>query len=63
MKPILVHSSDKLFDQLGLNAQQRTYSNIYKFGFVSNIKINKGDPLFPRLDSAIEVPFIQQLMK
>lgn len=63
MKPILVQSSDKLFDQLGLNVKQREYQNIYQFGCVSNIKINKGDPLFPRLDSAIEVPFIQELMK
>ena len=63
MKPILVHSSDKLFDQLGLNSSQREYQNVYKFGYVSNLKTNKGDPLFPRLDATIEVPFIQNLMK
>ena len=63
MKPILVHASEKLFDQLGLNSSQREYQNVYKFGYVSNIKTNKGDPLFPRLDATIEVPFIQNLMK
>lgn len=63
MKPILVHASEKLFDQLGLNSSQREYGNVYKFGYVSNLKTNKGDPLFPRLDAAIEVPFIQNLMK
>lgn len=62
-KPILVHASEKLFDQLGLNERQRDYENVRKFGCVANIKINKGDPLFPRLDSAIEVPYIQELMK
>ena len=62
-KPILVHASEKLFDQLGLNEKQRVYENVRKFGCVANIKINKGDPLFPRLDSAIEVPYIQELMK
>jgi methionyl-tRNA synthetase len=63
MKPILVHASEKLFDQLGLNSFQREYQNVYKFGYVSNLKTNKSDPLFPRLDAAIEVPFIQNLMK
>jgi methionyl-tRNA synthetase len=63
LRPILVYASDKLFDQLGLTPKQRDYSNIYKFGYVSSIKINKGDPLFPRLDASIEIPFIQDLMK
>ncbi|HPV70227.1 MAG TPA: class I tRNA ligase family protein, partial [Bacilli bacterium] len=63
MKPILVRASEKLFDQLGLKSDQRAYENIYKFGYVSGIKINKSDPLFPRLDPAIEVPYIQELMK
>ena len=63
LKPILVRASEKLFDQLGLNERQRVYENVRKFGCVANIKINKGDPLFPRLDSAIEVPYIQELMK
>ena len=63
MKPILVHAADKLFDQLGLSEAQRHYENIYSFGCVSNVKISKGDPLFPRLDATIEVPYIQGLMK
>lgn len=63
MKPILVRASEKLFDQLGLKSDQCAYGNIYKFGYVSGIKINKSDPLFPRLDPAIEVPYIQELMK
>lgn len=63
LKPTLVHASEKLFDQLGLNTSQRQYEKIYKFGSLSNIKISKGDPLFPRLDATIEVPYIQALMK
>jgi len=62
LKPVLVTSSDKLFDQLGLPEDKRGYENIHKLGILDNLKVNKGDQLFPRLDAAIEVPFIQELM-
>jgi methionyl-tRNA synthetase len=63
MKPILVHASDKLFDQLGVEEVLRNYQSIHRFGVLSNVKTAKGNPLFPRLDAAVEVPFIQGLMK
>ena len=62
LKPILVTSSDKLFDQLGLPVSKRSYSEIHNFGVLDNLKVNKGEQLFPRLDATIEVPFIQDLM-
>lgn len=63
LKPVLVTASDKLFDQLGLDEKLRKYENVYKFGIVGDIKVNKGEQLFPRLDDAIEVAFIQEMMK
>jgi len=63
MKPILVHSSDKLFSQLGVPESLRRYDAIREYGVVANLKVDKGLPLFPRLDASIEVPFIQELMK
>ena len=30
---------------------------------LDNLQTNKGNPLFPRLDPTIEVPFINELMK
>jgi methionyl-tRNA synthetase len=62
MKPVLVTASDKLFDQLGVTGDLLNYDNIYKYGVVSNLKVEKKDQLFPRLDAAVEVEYIQSLM-
>ena len=62
LKPVLVKASDNLFAQLGLPEDLIKYDNVYKFGCIQNVKVNKGDQLFPRLDASIEVPFIQEMM-
>ena len=62
LKPVLVEASDKLFDQLGIKDELLNYGNIYKYGVVSNLKVEKKDQLFPRLDATIEVPYIQDMM-
>ena len=62
MKPILVTASDKLFDQLGVTGDLLNYDNIYKYGVVGGLKVEKKDQLFPRLDAAVEVEYIQGLM-
>ena len=62
MKPVLVNASDKLFDQLGVAGELLNYDKIYEYGIVSGLKVEKKDQLFPRLDTAVEVEFIQNLM-
>ena len=62
LKPILVTASDKLFEQLGVSGELLKYDNIYKYGVTSGLKVEKKDQLFPRLDAAVEVEFIQNLM-
>ena len=62
MKPILVTASDKLFDQLGVAGELLNYDKINQYGIVSGLKVEKKDQLFPRLDAAVEVEFIQNLM-
>ena len=62
MKPILVNASDKLFDQLGVSGELLNYDKINEYGIVSGLKVEKKDQLFPRLDAAVEVEFIQNLM-
>ena len=62
MKPVLVTASDKLFDQLGVTGDLLNYDNIYKYGVVGGLKVEKKDQLFPRLDTAVEVEYIQGLM-
>ena len=62
MKPVLVTASDKLFDQLGVTGDLLNYDNIYKYGVVGGLKVEKKDQLFPRLDATVEVEYIQGLM-
>ncbi len=62
MKPVLVTASDKLFDQLGVSGDLLNYDKIKQYGIVSDLKVEKKDQLFPRLDAAVEVEYIQGLM-
>lgn len=62
LKPVLVTASDKAFAQLGLNPEEVSYENILDPHFIGGQTVNKGEPLFPRLDATIEVPYIQELM-
>ena len=62
LHPVLVTASDKAFNQLGLSLDKAGYENIHDKHLLDNLKVNKGEPLFPRLDAIIEVPFINQLM-
>ena len=60
--PVLVTASDKAFAQLGLSLEKAEYENINDKHLLDNLTVNKGEPLFPRLDPTIEVPFINELM-
>ena len=62
LKPVLVNASDKLFEQLGITGDLLNYENIYKYGVTGGLKVEKKEQLFPRLDAAIEVPYIQDMM-
>lgn len=63
LSPVLVKSTNEAFAQLGVKEELQQYDTIYKYGALENVKVTKGNPLFPRLDNAIEVEFIQSLMK
>ena len=60
--PVLVTASDRAFDALGVDEEKRGYVNIHNKHILDNLNVNKGEPLFPRLDANVEVPFIQELM-
>lgn len=62
LKPVLVTASDKLFAQLGLDPNSVNYNNVNDINFIGGQTVVKGDQLFPRLDAAIEVKYIQDLM-
>lgn len=61
-KPVLVKASDKALDQLGVPRELRDYNLIHNFGVLGGQTVVKGDPLFPRLDSSIEVEEIKKIM-
>lgn len=61
-KPVLTHASDEAFNQLNVSEDLRTYNKIYEFGCIGGQKINKGQPLFPRLDGEEEIKQIQIMM-
>ena len=62
LSPILVTKSEKIYDQLGVDASMRNYECATKFGSLGGQTVNKGDQLFPRLDVEAEVQFIKDLM-
>lgn len=62
LKPVLVKSSDKLFEQIGVSGDLLNYDNIKKYGIVGGLKVEKKEQLFPRLDATVEVPYIAGLM-
>ena len=60
--PVLVTASDKAFNQLGLPEDKRDYQFIKDKSVLDNCQVQKGEPLFPRLDAEIEVKYIADLM-
>ena len=62
LQPVLPHASVGLFEQLGVEDTLRDYQLVHKFGVLGGQTVNKGKPLFPRLDVEEEVTYIKSLM-
>lgn len=63
LSPVLVESSEKVFEFFHLTEEQKTYEFSSKFcGYAGNL-VDKGTPLFPRLDVAVETEFINSISK
>lgn len=62
LSPVLVIKAEKIYDQLGVPASLRNYDSIKNFGLISNVKVEKGEQLFPRLNEAEEIEYIKGLM-
>ncbi len=63
LKPVLVLKADKALDQLGVDVDKRKYEYIHRTNILDGAHVNKGEQLFPRLESVVEVEYIQNLMK
>lgn len=54
LSPILLDSSNKLFDQLSIPKELQTWESL-EFGLLNGVVVtSKPDPIFPRLDKKIE---------
>jgi methionyl-tRNA synthetase len=63
LEPVLTKKSTKLFNQLGIDENiHKNYENIKNIGVIGGCRVNKGLPLFPRLDSSVEIPIIASLI-
>jgi len=64
-QPFLTQSPTDIFKQLGIKAESlQTWESVYEQGNIqAGTKIQKGEPLFPRLDVKEESEIIKNLMK
>ena len=65
IKPYMEETSPKIFNQLGINNENlMTWDSTKEYPKYKNIKVvEKGEPLFVRLDLAEEVEFLKQEMQ
>ncbi|NRD77456.1 methionine--tRNA ligase [Bacillus sp. BRMEA1] len=65
LKPFLTRTPDGIFQQLGIQEENlKSWGSLETFGVIpSGTKVDKGAPLFPRLEIAEEVEFIKTKMQ
>ncbi len=63
MSPALVESAPKVYEYFGLSEEQKDYEVNRKFCPFAGNKVIKGEPLFPRLDVAVETEYINSISK
>lgn len=61
LSPALVETLDKVYAIFGVNEEQKAYELNHTFcPFAGNV-VTKGNPLFPRLDTKLDVEYIRSL--
>ena len=62
LTPVIPDSSAKALDQIGADADCRTWESAGKFGALPvNVSVRKGETLFPRLDTEKEITELEKL--
>ena len=61
--PFIPETSEKIFNQMGLKENQTTYNTLKEINLENNKVIEKGIPLFERLDANVETDRLVELMK
>ena len=60
LKPFLTHTPDSMFAQLNTPAELQDISRIGFGGSVPGTKVSKGEALFPRIDVAKEIAYLEE---
>jgi methionyl-tRNA synthetase len=65
LQPFLTRTPEKIFAQLGIkDPKLKEWGSLEKFGLIpEGMKVEKGEPIFPRLDIDQEVEYIKQQMQ
>ncbi|MCY7800007.1 MULTISPECIES: methionine--tRNA ligase [Bacillus] len=64
LQPFLTQTPEKIFAQLGItDAALKTWDSIKSFGQLTSVNVQKGEPLFPRLEAEDEVAYIKSKMQ
>ncbi|MDA7028395.1 methionine--tRNA ligase [Bacillus sp. CLL-7-23] len=64
LQPFLTQTPEKIFSQLGItDSAYKTWGSIASFGQLKSVQVQKGEPLFPRLEVEEEVAYIKEKMQ
>ncbi|QOR66699.1 methionine--tRNA ligase [Cytobacillus suaedae] len=65
LKPFLTKTPEKIFTQLGIMDEKlKSWESLEEFGLrIEGVKVAKGEPIFPRLETADEVEYIKVQMQ
>ncbi|RXJ00896.1 methionine--tRNA ligase [Anaerobacillus alkaliphilus] len=64
IQPFLTTTPKKIWEQLGITEKETTWDSLRQFGGLqSGVTISKGEPIFPRLETADEVAYIVTMME
>ncbi|AZV49308.1 methionine--tRNA ligase [Bacillus halotolerans] len=64
LQPFLTKTPVKMFEQLGITDDAlKAWDSITAFGQLKDTKVQKGEPLFPRLEAEEEIAYIKEKMQ
>ncbi|SEB19975.1 methionyl-tRNA synthetase [Thalassobacillus cyri] len=65
LQPFLTQTPEKIFKQLGIEQEElKEWNSLSQIGMLpEGTKVQKDDPIFPRLDAEVEIQTIKEMMK
>ena len=64
LTPVIPESCEKIFAQIGADADVQTWDSAAQWGGLSaTVTVHKGDAVFPRIDAQKELAYLEELME